>query len=281
MTYKTILVTLNDLERNEALLAGAVELARDSDAHLQGLYVIPAIEIYGGMGLIDAPMVFEGNRELFQKAEKTVRELFETAAKNAGIRNDIEVIDSTTPDITGHVITRARRSDILIVNQPPAESSRLVTDREFVERILLSTGRPTLVLPRKGRTSLTADLVIVGWNDRREAARAVFDAVPLLKRAKKTQVVWVDPEMEYPHPGSMPGAELAASLDRHGINAVIEALSTGGREAGEALLTKVADSGAELLIMGAYGHSRLSELILGGATRSVLSGMKCPVLFSH
>ena len=281
MTYKTILVNLNDLERNETLLASATELAREFDAHLQALYVIPAIEIYGGIGFVDVPLVFEDNRELFQKAEKSVRNLFDAAAKSAGIRNSIEVIDSTGPDITGHVIDRARRSDIVIVNQPPAESNRSVAGREFIERILLSTGRPTLVLPRRGRTSLAADFVIIGWNERREAARAVFDAIPLLRRAKSVRIVWVDPETEYPHPGSLPGAELATALDRHGINAVIEALSTGGREAGEALLTKIADSGAELLVMGAYGHSRLSELILGGATRSVLNGMKCPVLFSH
>lgn len=281
MTYKTILVNLNDLERNEALLASAAELARDFDAYLQGVYVIPAVEIYGGIGFMDAPMIFEGNRELFREAEKSVRQLFATAAKNAGIRSNIEVIDSTSPDITGHVINHARRADIVIVNQPPDKSGHFVAGREFIERILLSTGRPTLLLPRNGRTTLAADLVVVGWNDRREATRAVFDAIPLLKRAKKVEIVWVDPEMEYPHPGSTPGAELAESLDRHGINTAIEALSTGGGEAGEALMTKVADSGAELLVMGAYGHSRLSELILGGATRSVLREMKCPVLFSH
>lgn len=281
MTYKTILVNLNDLERNAALVASAAELARDFDAHLQGVYIIPAIEIYGGIGFTDAPLIFEGNRELFREAEKSVRELFHTAANKAGIRFSIEVIDSASPDITGHVIDRARRSDIVIVNQPPAKSGDVVAGREFIERILLSTGRPTLLLPRDGRTTLAADLVIVGWNGRREAARAAFDAIPLLKRAKKVEIVWVDPEMEYPHPGSGPGAELAASLERHGINAAIKALSTGGREVGEALMTRVADSGAELLVMGAYGHSRLSELILGGATRSVLSEMKCPVLFSH
>jgi nucleotide-binding universal stress UspA family protein len=281
VTYKTILVNLNDLERNEALLASATELARDFDAHLQGLYVIPAIEIYGGIGFVDAPIVFEGNRELFQKSEKSVRKMFDAAVRNAGVRSDIEVIDSTSPDITDQMINRARRSDIIIVNQPPEGPNRSVAGRELIERILLSTGRPTVVVPRKGRTSLAADLVIVGWNERREAARAVFDGIPLLKRAKKVQIVWVDPEKEYPHPGSLPGAELATTLDRHGVKAVIESISTGGQEAGDALLTKVADSGAELLVMGAYGHSRLSELILGGATKSVLNDMKCPVLFSH
>lgn len=280
MTYKTVLVSLNDLERNEALLASAAELARNFDAHLQGLYVIPAVEIYAGMDY-GMPVVFEGNRETYQKSEKSVRNLFESLAQVAGIRSDFVVVDSITPSITDDVIDYARRSDIAIINQPPEDAGLSVTARAFVEKILLSTGRPTLVLPRKGGTSAIADLVIIGWSGRRESARAAFDSVPLLTRAKEVRVVWVDPEREHPRPGNLPGADLATALSRHGVNAAIEPLATGGREAGEALLTKISDSGANLLVMGAYGHSRLSELILGGATRSVLSGMDCPVLFSH
>lgn len=226
------------------------------------------------------PVVFEGHREAFQNAEKFVRSMFDTATKVAGIRSDIQVIDSPSPGITGHVIDHARRSDIVIINQP-GETDMSVIDRDFVEQILLSTGRPTLVLPGKGRTSLAAELIIIGWSGRREAARAVFDSVPLLRDAKEVRVVWVDPEKEYPHPGGLPGAELATALSRHGVKAAIKPISTGGNEAGEALIAKVTDSGAHLLVMGAYGHSRLTELILGGATRSVLRGMKCPVLFSH
>jgi len=280
MTYKTILVSLNDLERNEALLTSAAELARKFDSHLQGLYVIPAIEVYAGTDF-GMPVVFEGNRETYQKAEKSMRDLFDSVAQVAGVRSDFAVIDSIIPSITNHVIDYSRRSDIAIISQPPEKDGLSVTGRDFAEQILLSTGRPTLVLPRKGRTSLAIELAIIGWSGRRESARAAFDSVPLLTGANEVRVVWVDPEKERPHPGGLPGADLATALSRHGVKAAIEPLSTGGREAGEALLTKISDSGADLLVMGAYGHSRLTELILGGATRSVLDGMKCPVLFSH
>jgi nucleotide-binding universal stress UspA family protein len=201
--------------------------------------------------------------------------------KVAGIHGDMKVIDSASPAIARDVIDCARKTDIAIVNQPSEETSLSLVGRDFVERVLLSTGRPTLVVPRSGRTDLAADLAIIGWSGKREAARAAFDSLPLLKRARKVRIVWVDPEMEYPHPGSLPGAELATVLSRHGIDAAVKPISTGGRDAGETLLTAVADSGAELLVMGAYGHSRLSEMILGGATKSVLKGMRCPVLFSH
>lgn len=279
MSYKTILVSLNDLQRNQVLLDSAAGLARSLDAYLQAVYVVPAIEVYPTFGL--EPVIFEGNRDLFRNAEDAVRAAFDSTLKDAGIHGDLRVIDSTRPAIAGDVIDFARSSDIAIVNQPFEESSHSVVGRDFVERVLMSTGRPTFVVPRSGRTDLTANLAVIGWSGKREAARAVFDSLPLLKRARKVKIVWVDPEMEYPHPGSLPGAELAATLSRHGIDAVVEPISTGVRDAGETLLTAVADSGAELLVMGAYGHSRLSEMILGGATKSVLKGMKCPVLFSH
>jgi nucleotide-binding universal stress UspA family protein len=279
MTYKTILVSLNDLQRNQPLLESAAGLARDMNAHLRGIYVIPAVEIYGSLGF--EPIIFEGNRELFTDAEKSVRLAFDSARESFGVRGDVIVIDSTSPDITDHVIAHARSGDITVINQPPEGSALSVVGRGFVERVLLSTGRPALVLPRKGRTSLAADLIVVGWSGTREAARAAFDSVPLLKRAKKVEIVWVDPEQNYPHPGSLPGGELATTLSQRGVNAEIKPISTGGGEAGEALLTAVADSGAELLVMGAYGHSRISEMVLGGATKSVLKGMNCPVLFSH
>lgn len=279
MSYKTVLVSLNDLDRNQVLLESAAWLARMFDAHLQGIYVIPAIEIYPGMGF--EPIIFEGNQQLFTDAEKSVRTAFDSMLKANGIRGDMLVVDSTNHDITNHVIEHARRADITVINQPSEETSLSVVGRRFVEGLLLSTGRPTLVMPRRGRTRLAADLVIVGWSGTREAARAAFDSVPLLQRTKKVEIVWVDPEKEYPHPGSLPGGDLATTLSRHGISAAIKPISTCGKEAGEALLTAVADTAADLLVMGAYGHSRLTETILGGATKSVLRDMKCPVLFSH
>lgn len=279
MPFKTILVSLNDLERNTALLDSAARLARDHDAHLQGIYVIPAIEIYATVGL--APMVLEERRELFKRAERAVRMSFETVLGDMGIRGTFEAVDSASPDITNDVIDRARRSDITIISQPSEESSLSASGRSFVERILLSTGRPTIVIPRTGKASMTADLAIVGWSGTREGARAAFDSIPLLKNTKKVRVVWVDPEKTHPYTRGAPEAELAMTLSRHGINAVFEPITTEGEEAGEVLLSAVADSGAELLVMGAYGRSRISEMILGGATRTVLSDMRCPVLFSH
>lgn len=279
MTYRTILVSLNDLERNAVLLESAARLARDFDAHLQGIYVVPAVEVFAGIGF--EPIVFEDKRDLFRKAERSVRASFETILKDNNFRGDFEAVEASGPDITNHVIDRARCSDITIVSQPDRESGLSTADRSFVERIVLSSGRPTIVVPRAGKTSLRADQIIVGWSGTREAARAAFDSLPLLKRARKVQVTSVDPETTHSYARGVPETELAATLSRHGVNATFEPISTGGREAGEVLLTMVADGGADLLVMGAYGHSRISQMILGGATRTTLASMNCPVLFSH
>lgn len=279
MPYKTILVSLNDLAHNLPLLHGAAKLARDHDAHLQGIYVIPAIEIYAGIGF--EPIILEERRESFRRAERGVRRSFETILDDAGIRGAFEAVDSASPDITDHVIDRARRSDITIISQPSEDSGLSGTDRSFAERLLLSSGRPTIVVPRTDKPYMPVDQAIVGWSGTREAARAVFDSIPLLKSAGKVTVVWVDPERAHPYTRGAPEIELATALSRHGINAAFEPISTGGQEAGEVLLKAVADCGAQLLVMGAYGHYRLSEMILGGATRTVLGGMTCPVLFSH
>jgi nucleotide-binding universal stress UspA family protein len=117
--------------------------------------------------------------------------------------------------------------------------------------------------------------VAIGWNASREAARALFDSLPVLKRAKAVHFIWVDP------PGEGWGKEVIASLALRGVHATAESVTAGGKTAGEALLERAKTLGAGLLVIGAYGHSRLTEFILGGVTRTVLRRMKCPVLLSH
>jgi nucleotide-binding universal stress UspA family protein len=281
MTFRTVLVSLNDISRNEALLNVAADIARDFDAHVIGHYVIPAVEIYGADGFVTMPVVFEGRRDHFGDAASTVRKSFEVAITNAGLRGHFEQVDASVSDIASIVVEHARRVDLAIVGQSD-QGGNAMLESDFVERLLLSTGRPTLVVPRKGKADLKGDIAIVGWNNSREAARAAFDAVALLRSMREVRIAWVDPEAEFRSPGPLPGAEIAESLSRHGIKPIVEPLSTGGTKgAGEALLQKASDEGAAFIVMGAYGHSRLREFILGGATRAVLDAMNCPILFSH
>jgi nucleotide-binding universal stress UspA family protein len=274
MSYKTVLASLNDIEMHRQIAESAARLAGEFDAHLTGLFVIPSVEVYStGM---DVPIVMDVRHDYFETSSESVQKAFEELEG----RRDFRLINASNPDIAAYVAHHGRAADLILLAQRDG-SDRSMLEPDFVERVLLESGRPVVVLPRSGNVKIIPEVAVIGWNGRREAARAVFDSIPLLKRASEVFIVWVDPTKEHPSPGPLAGIEITEVLARHGIKAVIEPMATGGRDAGEALIEKVADSGADLLVMGAYGHARFTELILGGATRTVLEKMKCPIFFSH
>jgi nucleotide-binding universal stress UspA family protein len=170
-------------------------------------------------------------------------------------------------------------ADLILVSQI-AENPGAEIEQGLVEHVVMESGRPVLTIPQKGSFS-DIKSAVVGFNATREATRALFDGLPLLRSAKDVRVVWVDPYKERSVAGEVPGAEAAAALARHGVKATAEGLAAGGVNAGEALLQHVNDLGAELLVMGAYAHSRMREYIFGGATQHVLAHANVPVLMSH
>jgi nucleotide-binding universal stress UspA family protein len=280
MTYKTILVCLDEVNRVAALAAVSARIAELTGAHVRGLYVIPAAQIYPSTGFEAVPQVFEGHRTYFQNNKDSVRDTFEQAMKREGGAFDFIAVEGRSPLIADEVLNHGRSCDLIVMHATdPAQVSGVELD--YIERVVMAVGRPILVLPRQGTSALKLDEVIVGWNAHREASRAVFDALPLLKAAKAVRLVWVDPQRDADLQGSVAGADLAESLARHDVNAIAEGLPSGGIEVGAALLQRAGDTGAGLLVMGAYGHSRLREFVFGGATRLVLDRMTLPVLMSH
>jgi nucleotide-binding universal stress UspA family protein len=280
MSYKTILVSLNEVGREPQLVAAAAQLGRMLGAHVTGLYVIPAVQVYPSVGFEAAPQVFEGNRTFFKDNAERVRQSFEAAMTREGLAFDFHQVDSRTPIIADEVISKGRCADVLIVSTTNPDEITGV-ERDFVEQVLMGAGRPVIVLPFKGEAQLNLDDVVLGWDGGREAARSAFDAVPLLKVAKKVRIVRVDPQKDPDLRASVPGADLAEALARHGIKAETQGYPTDGADEGQALLRCADDCGAGLIVMGAYGHSRLAEFIFGGATRFVLTRLNRPVLMSH
>ena len=136
------------------------------------------------------------------------------------------------------------------------------------------------MVPYAGSFSKVGEHVLVAWDASREATRALTDALPLLKRARRVTVMAVNPEKAHRH-GAEPGADIALFLARHGVKVEATAQSSGGLDVGNFLLSRIADLDVDLLVMGAYGHARLRELMLGGVTQTILSSMTVPVLFSH
>jgi nucleotide-binding universal stress UspA family protein len=177
-------------------------------------------------------------------------------------------------------VTKGRSADLLIISATnPDETTGVEAD--FVEQTVMAAGRPIIVLPFKGDSKLNFSDIVLGWNGEREAARAAFDALPILKAAKKVRIVRTDPQKDPSLKGSIAGADLAEALSRHGVKAEATSLPTSGDGAGQALLRCADDNGSDLIVMGAYGHSRLREYIFGGATQYVLAHLNRPVLMSH
>ncbi len=280
MSYKTILVSLNEVGRIAEAIAAAVMLARATDAHVSGLYVVPAVQVYPSVGFEAAPQVFEGNRTFFKNNAAAVKQSFEEALAREGLAHDFHQIEAHTPVIADEVIAAGRSADLIIVSATNPDEITGV-ERDFVEQVVMAAGRPVIVLPAKGPVALSLADIVLGWDGGREAARAAFDAVPLLKLADKVRIVRVDPQKDPDLRGSVAGADLAETLARHGVKATVQSYATDGMDEGQALMRCADDCGAGLIIMGAYGHSRLAEFIFGGATRFVLTRMTRPVLMSH
>lgn len=280
MSYKTILVSLNEVGRIAELVAAAVALGRETGAHVSGLYVIPAVQVYPSVGFEAAPQVFEGNRTFFKDNAQRMKQAFEDAMRREGLPHDFHLLDARTPVIAEEVIAVGRSADLVVVSATNPDEITGV-ERDFVEQVVMAVGRPVVVLPAQGDARIALNEIVIGWDGGREASRAAFDALPLLKLAGKVRVVRIDPQKDPGLRGSVAGADLAETLSRHGIKAEAQGYPTDGLDEGQALMRCAEDCGAGLIVMGAYGHSRLAEFIFGGATRFVLTRMARPVLMSH
>lgn len=280
MSYKTILVYLNSANRAEAVLEAALRIAGRHEAHLIGLHVIPQVTV-------PAVVPFEVTGEIIEVQRKA---LDEQAAKIAGIFGEMtrqhqppcewRTVRASHYDVASIVDDHGRSADLIIAPQSDADGD-IYMPADVTEDLLMEAGRPVLVIPRRGRVKKLGETVLLAWNNSREAARATFDALPMLKAAKSVKLLTVDPPRNRKGDPDLPASEIAAALARHGIKVEAAVSLTGGLSVAEGLLAQVDNTGADLLVMGGYGHSRLREVVFGGATRDMLDKMTVPVLISH
>jgi nucleotide-binding universal stress UspA family protein len=212
-----------------------------------------------------------------EAAAKAAAARFEEAARRQGIKFNSRTLESSVggaPDIFGEI---AARFDLSVIRQ--AEPGTAPLEDLVIEGALFASGRPVLVVPYIQRVGLTLDRVLVCWNGSPNAARAIGDAMPFLHRAKKVEVLIALGEAG--RTDEIEGADIAGHLARHGLN--IEVVRTAAIEGNvtDTILSHAADVGADFLVMGGYGHSRLREFVLGGVTRGILGTMTVPVLMAH
>ncbi len=283
MSYKTLLVHLNDEHRLNGPVSVATALAKANDGHVIGLSVLPPIIVVpGGEGAAGA--VIEDHRDTYREQMARMKESFLAATAAAQVSAEWREMDSQIVDPFGNVSTvlvdQARNADLVIANQTNPEwlmSGYLDTD----DSLILDTGRPVLLVPRIGAPQTIAQRVLVAWDGRREAVRAVFDALPILQRAEYVGIVSINRQSDADASGYTPGADVTAALKRHGVACgQIQDVETSG-SVGPTLLETAQTGQCDLIVMGCYGHSRLREFVFGGATRHILENTTLPVLMSH
>lgn len=274
MAYKDILVHLDDSMQWEVRLNLSVRLAADQGAHLLGLFTMTDLYIppFNDFGQLP-PDYFTAQEDSMKANAEKVERSFADKATSAGIANEWRVFRGVPIDA---IRARAQYGDLLILGQRAAKGrdgfGNLPADA------ILSVGRPVLVIPHDWKAQTLGERVMVGWDGSAQAARAVHDSLPLMLRSGPVEFVAVDAEKE---DGRVPVSDMIRHLARHGVEATAEKISTGDGSIGEILLTQAAARKADLLVMGAYGHSRWREVILGGVTKHMLEHMNLPVLMAH
>jgi nucleotide-binding universal stress UspA family protein len=284
MGLKDLLVHVDGARGHEARLRIAAELAHRHEAHLSGLFVIEAVNLAGffspgGADLAQAE-ILQSIQEQHESARRALGErlaaAFRARLNDAGVLGEWRLAHG---DPGERVTLHARYADLVILGQRDPDAPSLGS--AVPEAVLLGSGRPVLVVPYIGADRPVGHRVLLAWNGSREAARAANDAVPLVAPGGRVTVLAINPARGLAGDADLPAADMAHHLARHGITAEAAHTAADDVTIGDLILSRAADMGADLIVMGGYGHSRAREFVLGGATRALLGHMTVPVLFSH
>ncbi|WP_020175135.1 universal stress protein [Methyloferula stellata] len=287
MALKDILVRLDHTETGFARLDLSAELARRHGARLTGLYVRDQSMAHeasiqaGELGLASAAAISEVNQRIDQalldEMLKT-QERFERSLREKDIQGEWRCHNGPARDAMSSM---ARYKDLCIVGSNPLDDERFPLVRESAEQVIFLSGRPVLIVPPDTYSSKIGTRIVIGWDASRAATRSVNDALPLIVKAEQTEVVAVNPKTrEGDRNEELPGTEIAEHLARHGAKVSVTCLHEKG-DAGDILLRHARECGADLLVTGCYGHSRIAEFLLGGTTLSLLNQTGMPVLMSY
>lgn len=280
MSYKTILVHVDESEHLDARVQAAAQIAAAENAHLIGLATTGISRfLFQTVTVNPADPNMAPYLDMLRQRADSAQTRFEQAASRVGATSiEKRLIDDEPAAGIGLL---ARYCDLMVLGQNDPDASGPNVMPGFPESAIMSCGTPALVVPFAWQAGTIGSRALIAWNASVEAARAVHNAIPLLRRAKIVEVAIFNP-LKQPDivSGEMPGTSLKHYLARHNIKADVQEETNEG-DVGEALLSLAANLGSDLLVMGCYGHSRFREILLGGATRKILSSMTLPVLMTH
>lgn len=280
MSHKVILAVLDNSKHIPGVVSVAADLAQRAGAHLIGLYAVHAeAQSHELQDPLLAARTEAYGRKHAEQAKRSESAFHQYTQAVLGDKAEFRRADQ---DSLSAIIVNARYADLVVMGQRDPDEDNTGMPSSIVDRSVLAVGRPVLVVPyyvsaypNLGRN------VLVAWNGSRESVRAVNDAMPLMQHAERVVVMAVNPGGKRREHGEVPGADLALYLARHGVKAEARASVALEIGAGDELLARASDMGTDLLVMGAYGHSRLQELVMGGVTQTMMEHMTVPVLMSH
>ncbi len=282
MSYKTILVQVDKSRHAAERLRIAASLAAREDAHLIGAAFTGISRFVYQAGLMGDGAGFSAQLEqqldVLRAQARDCLPALEAAARAAGVNSfESHLLDD---EAGAGISLLGRYSDLIVIGQADRDEASAATLPDFPEYVVMSSGRPVLVVPYAGSFPSVGRRALVSWDAGTSATRALTASIPLLKRAEIVEVAVFNADPQTDVHGEQPGADIALYLARHGLKVDVIRQKTQV-DIGNALLSLATDLGSDLIVMGGYGHSRFREILLGGVTRTVLESMTIPVLMAH
>jgi len=278
MSFKSLLVFADDSDASAQRVDNAIALAGQFGGHLTAIAVAEKPAYYYGIGTEVAADVYAEDVERAKVLARRVADAAEAQLAEGGHDGGARSATGTLAIVAEIAARHARYADLAFVGQPFESPQQPLMTKVF-EGVLFDSGRPFVMLPRNWTPGVIGKRIMVAWAPRREAARAVADAIPLIETAETVHVAMVDPDIGEDAHGEEPGADLAAALARHDVE--VDALPSAGQSVAGRLLTHAADCNADLIVMGGYGHWSLRETLFGGVTRDIVRDSALPLLLAH
>ncbi|CDM57472.1 universal stress protein [Rhizobium favelukesii] len=280
MSYKTILAILDTVDNATAVADFAFAIAAQTNAHVIGLHAetVAVVPLVAPMEIPD-PVAVQALQDMAHSETIEIERIFRRKAEVEGVSFEWRRFASSTGYGTAPLIESARSADLLIASQ--ADPSKPSDSHVDVDNFLFESGRPVLMIPFVLRQPKPIKRVLIAWNGSKEAARAAFDALPILQAADEVEVFSVDPVDNAVQSAAVAGAEIAATLARHGVKVTLATAQSADKSASAVIENRLSDSSIDLLVMGAYTHSRLWQMIFGGTTKSLLQSMTALTLLSR
>jgi nucleotide-binding universal stress UspA family protein len=279
MSFKTLMVHLDDTEGCRLRLDAAVSVAIHFGAQLVGVYIVPGLEMSPSVAALLPAEAVDRRLSESGEAQRRAEQVFRSAASAAGIEAEFRAPAGPAMEAAA---ANGRCTDLFVIGQADRQSPQFDFAGDLLTTVVLSSGRPSLIVPNIGAPLSLGDNVLIAWDASKEAGRAIADAMPFLERARNVRVLAVNrDDQSAGDDGAISAARLTSWLIAHGVGAEIERDDVPDVGIADWLLSRAADFDCDLIVMGGYGHARMREVILGGVTRSMLHSMTVPVLMSH